>query len=159
VNATYYRVAADYHKVGKQIAYNYVETMCQRILQAKADYAPYYRNSLLFLACVDIEQDMNRQERIMRAHDLSISALLGDTIYNFGELVGCLILIWSFIANLCKTKLLHPILDVLDGTPHEWIKKLLFTFNEGNIGKFEALAPVFPKEVNNFNCTVNYTAG
>lgn len=44
-------------------------------------------------------------------------------------------------------QLLHPILDALDNTPHDWIKKLLFTFNEGNIGKFEALAPVFPKEV------------
>jgi hypothetical protein len=42
---------------------------------------------------------------------------------------------------------MHPILDSLDNTPHEWIKKLLFTFNEGNIGKFEALAPLFPKEV------------
>lgn len=42
---------------------------------------------------------------------------------------------------------MHPILDALDGTPHEWIKKLLFTFNEGNIGKFEALTPLFPQEV------------
>lgn len=42
---------------------------------------------------------------------------------------------------------MHPILDSLDGTPHDWIKKLLFTFNEGNIGKFEALSPLFPKEV------------
>ena len=42
---------------------------------------------------------------------------------------------------------MHPILDSLTSTPYEWLKKLLFTFNEGNIGKFEALAPVFPKEV------------
>jgi 26S proteasome regulatory subunit N9 len=42
---------------------------------------------------------------------------------------------------------MHPILDSLNGTQHEWLKKLLFTFNEGNIGKFEALAPLFPKEV------------
>jgi 26S proteasome regulatory subunit N9 len=42
---------------------------------------------------------------------------------------------------------MHPILDALDSTPHEWIRKLLFTFNEGNIGKFESLAPLFPKEV------------
>jgi 26S proteasome regulatory subunit N9 len=42
---------------------------------------------------------------------------------------------------------MHPILDALNGTPHDWIKKLLFTFNEGNIGKFEALAPLFPQEV------------
>lgn len=55
--------------------------------QAKAEYAPYYRHSLLYLACVDTEKDMSREERLGRAHDLGISAFLGDTIYNFGELV------------------------------------------------------------------------
>jgi len=109
VNAAYYGVAADYYK-------------------ARAEYAPYYRNSLLYLACVDSDEDMTPEERLVRAHDLSISAFLGDTIYNFGEL------------------LMHPILHALNGTSHEWIKKLLFTFNEGSIGKFEALAPLFPKE-------------
>ncbi|KAJ8503310.1 hypothetical protein ONZ45_g10973 [Pleurotus djamor] len=109
VRAAYYGVAADYYK-------------------AKAEYAPYYRNSLLYLACVDPATDMSPEERLGRAHDLAISAFLGDTIYNFGEL------------------LMHPILDALDGTPYSWVKKLLFTFNEGNIGKFEALAPLFPKE-------------
>ena len=44
---------------------------------------------------------------------------------------------------------MHPILDDLDQSEYDWIKKLLFTFNEGNIGKFEALAPLFPKEVRN----------
>src|ERR1700689_4133452 len=42
---------------------------------------------------------------------------------------------------------MHPILDDLDQSEYDWIKKLLFTFNEGNIGKFEALAPLFPQEV------------
>ncbi|KAI0298961.1 hypothetical protein B0F90DRAFT_1729588 [Multifurca ochricompacta] len=109
VNGAYYRVAADYYK-------------------AKAEYAPYYRNSLLYLACVDLEKDMSQEERLLRAHDLALSAFLAETIYNFGEL------------------LMHPILDSLDGTPHEWIKKLLFTFNEGNIGKFEAQSPLFGQE-------------
>ncbi|XP_006455647.1 hypothetical protein AGABI2DRAFT_210106 [Agaricus bisporus var. bisporus H97] len=109
VNAAYYGVAADYYK-------------------AKAEYAPYYRNSLLYLACVDIEKDMSSEERLVRAHDLAVSAFLADTIYNFGEL------------------LMHPILDAFTGTALEWMKKLLFTFNEGNIGKFEALAPLFPQE-------------
>lgn len=31
------------------------------------------------------------EERLIRAHDLSIAALLADTIYNFGELVRALI--------------------------------------------------------------------
>jgi 26S proteasome regulatory subunit N9 len=68
VNAGYYGVAADYFKV-------------------KADYAPYYKNALLYLACVD-EKDLTEAERVARAHDLCIAALLGTTIYNFGELVS-----------------------------------------------------------------------
>lgn len=41
---------------------------------------------------------------------------------------------------------MHPILDSLNTSDHDWLKKLLFTFNEGNIGKFEALAPLLPRE-------------
>lgn len=55
--------------------------------QAKAEYAPYYRNSLLYLACIDPAKDIGPEERLVRAHDLGISAFLGETIYNFGELV------------------------------------------------------------------------
>ncbi|KAF5343935.1 hypothetical protein D9758_012143 [Tetrapyrgos nigripes] len=158
VNAAYYGVAADYYKVPVKVPVGFMSDVyasmtrgfsnlsssnpmsyrcCRDNLypnysfcscQAKAEYAPYYRNSLLYLACLDPAKDMTVEERVSRAHDLGISAFLGDTIYNFGEL------------------LMHPILDALDGTPHEWIKKLLFTFNEGNIGKFEALAPLFPQE-------------
>lgn len=57
------------------------------LVQAKADYAPYYKNSLLYLACVDPATDLSLEDQVLRAHDLSVSALLGDTIYNFGELV------------------------------------------------------------------------
>ncbi|KAF9791981.1 hypothetical protein BJ322DRAFT_1026512 [Thelephora terrestris] len=109
VNAAYYSIAADYYK-------------------AKAEYGSYYKNSLLYLACVNVATDLTAEDRLSRAHDLGIAAFLGDQIYNFGEL------------------LMHPILDDLDQSEYDWIKKLLFTFNEGNIGKFEALAPLFPKE-------------
>ncbi|EIN05732.1 PCI-domain-containing protein [Punctularia strigosozonata HHB-11173 SS5] len=122
VNASYYSVAADYYKASFRLC------LLRYRSSAKAEYAPYYRNSLLYLACVDPEKDMTVEQRVERAHDLGLSALLGDTIYNFGEL------------------LMHPILDDLVKTPHEWIKTLLFAFNEGSIGKFEALAPLFPKE-------------
>ncbi|KAG8908979.1 26S proteasome regulatory subunit [Tulasnella sp. 403] len=109
VSAAYYGVAADFYK-------------------AKADYVPYYKNSLLYLACVNPETDITPEDRLTRAHDLGVSALLGDTIYNFGEL------------------LMHPILDSLDNTRHSWIKDVLFTFNEGNIGRFESLGPLLPQE-------------
>lgn len=94
---------------------------------------------------MDPDTDMTPEERLGRAHDLGISAFLGDTIYNFGELVSSWSLVMLVYLKACQ--LMHPILDALNGTPHEWIKKLLFTFNEGSIGKFEALAPLFPQVV------------
>ncbi|WWC89772.1 uncharacterized protein L201_004698 [Kwoniella dendrophila CBS 6074] len=103
VNAGYYGVAGDYYKV-------------------KADYAPYYKNALLYLACVDTEKELSKDDQKSRAHDLCIAALLGETIYNFGELLQ------------------HPILQTLVGTEWEWIKDLISSFNGGEIGKFESLA-------------------
>lgn len=96
--------------------------------KSKAEYAQYYRNSLLYLACVKLE-DLSKEERISRAHDLGIAALLGDTIYNFGEL------------------LLHPILQDLKGTQYEWLQNLLFAFNAGSLGKFESLIPYLEQQV------------
>jgi 26S proteasome regulatory subunit N9 len=88
-------------------------------------------------------------DRVERAYDLSISALLGDMIYNFGELVS----LYAYFALLnypltclIKSQLMHPILDSLTGTEHDWLRSLLFAFNSGDIGKFEALAPHFTKQ-------------
>lgn len=67
VHAAFYRVSGDLHKY-------------------KAEYVDYYRNSLLYLACIDPARDLSADERTQRAHDLGLSALLGS-IYNFGELV------------------------------------------------------------------------
>lgn len=72
VNAGFYGVAGDYHKV-------------------KAEYGPYFKNSLLYLACIDSETELVPEDRVARAHDLCIAALLGETIYNFGELVSFII--------------------------------------------------------------------
>lgn len=108
VHASFYRVSGDYYK-------------------AKAEYANYYKNSLLYLACVNVDKDLTKEERIQRAHDLGLSALLGD-IYNFGEL------------------LMHPILDSLTGTEHQPIKDMLFAFNSGDITKFESLVPSLSNE-------------
>lgn len=67
IHASFYRVSAEYYK-------------------GQADYAQYYKNALLYLSCIDISE-LTVIERIERAYDLSLSALLGETIYNFGELV------------------------------------------------------------------------
>ncbi|KAK1517260.1 PCI domain-containing protein [Colletotrichum paranaense] len=89
--------------------------------QRKMEFAAYYRNALLYLACIDINS-LTPQERHRRALHLSIAALVSDTIYNFGEL------------------LLHPVLDALKGTQDEWFRDLLFAFNRGDLQGFEALS-------------------
>ena len=101
VHAAFYRVSADYY-------------------QSQQEFANYYRTTLLYLACVELE-DLEEQDRGRIAHDLSIAALVSDTIYNFGEL------------------LLHPILDSLKSTEHSWLRDLLFAFNRGDLGAYNIL--------------------
>ncbi|KAI9827646.1 MAG: hypothetical protein M1819_006935 [Sarea resinae] len=102
VHASFYRINADYY-------------------HAKLEFASYYKNALLYLACIDLK-DLTPHERETRAYDLSIAALVSDTIYNFGEL------------------LLHPILDSLVNTPHAWLRDLLFAFNRGDLAAYDVLA-------------------
>jgi 26S proteasome regulatory subunit N9 len=101
IHAAYYRVSSDCNK-------------------AMLEYTGYYRNTLLYLACIDLES-LSLQQRRERAYALGIAALLGERIYNFGEL------------------LLHPILNDLEGTDYDWLRKLLFTMNVGNIDEFQLL--------------------
>lgn len=103
VHAAFYRANADYY-------------------QAKMDFGSYYRNALLFLACIDI-QSLSPAERRSRAYDLSIAALVSTSIYNFGEL------------------LLHPILDALaESKDDNWLRELLFAFNRGDLTAYDVLS-------------------
>lgn len=101
VHANFYWVSATYH-------------------QHQHEFAKYYRTALLYLACVKLE-DVTERERQRIAYDLSIAALVSETIYNFGEL------------------LLHPILDSLSKTPHSWLRDLLFAFNRGDLHAYNIL--------------------
>ena len=60
VHASFYRVNAEYY-------------------QAKSDFTSYYRNSLLFLACVDASE-LSTRERQQRAYNLALAALVSDQI-------------------------------------------------------------------------------
>ena len=64
-------------------------------------------------------------ERQTRAYELSVAALMSESIYNFGEL------------------LLHPILDSLIDTQQGWLRDLLFAYNRGDIGAYESLSSNF----------------
>ena len=89
--------------------------------QASADFGAYYKNALLYLACIDLKS-LSAEDSQARAYDLSIAALISDSIYNFGEL------------------LLHPILETLSQTPHAWLRELLYAFNRGDLAAYHRLA-------------------
>ncbi|KAL8732144.1 MAG: hypothetical protein Q9166_002891 [cf. Caloplaca sp. 2 TL-2023] len=101
VHATFYRTNASYY-------------------QAKAEFGSYYKNALLYLACIDLKS-LTLEDAQSRAYDLSIAALMSDSIYNFGEL------------------LLHPILDSLNTLEHSWLRDLLFAFNRGDLNAYNVL--------------------
>lgn len=99
VHSAFYRVQAD----------------CDKVMGL---YGSYYKNALMYLACVDWKE-MSSEEQLERAHDLCIAALLGDQVYNFGEL------------------LLHPILQCLQGTRFQWLSTLVSSFNQGDLRAFQ----------------------
>jgi len=77
----------------------------------------YYRDALRLLGCMDIKQ-FPEQELKERAFNLSLAALLGNEIYNFGELLA------------------HEVLGYLKNSEHAWIVDVLYAFNSGNIQRF-----------------------
>lgn len=97
VNSSFYRVKAQFVKM-------------------KGDFTAFYYNSLLFLACVPNVEELLNKESIIE--DISISGLLGDKIYNFGEII------------------MHDIFKYLQS---EWLKKLVVSLNNGDLQTFNTL--------------------
>eukprot|EP00096_Caligus_rogercresseyi_P002289 TRINITY_DN1437_c0_g1_i1.p1 TRINITY_DN1437_c0_g1~~TRINITY_DN1437_c0_g1_i1.p1 ORF type:complete len:429 (-),score=154.21 TRINITY_DN1437_c0_g1_i1:70-1227(-) len=88
----------------------------------QGDHEKYYRNALMYLGCTDIgELDLAAQK--VQAVHLSLAAILGEGIYNFGELLA------------------HPILKSLKGHEEAWLVDFLYAFNSGNVAKYKALKP------------------
>lgn len=126
VHASFYKVNADYYHVCHPQERKNDKNIQRRrngtnTTKAKQEFASFYKNALLYLACIDLEE-LPESERVSRAYNLSVAALVSDSIYNFGEL------------------LLHPILDSLTETPHNWLRDLLFAFNRGDLTAYDVLA-------------------
>ncbi|MCP9261346.1 26S proteasome non-ATPase regulatory subunit 13 [Dirofilaria immitis] len=86
-------------------------------LKEIGNYAGYYREALRYLGCED-QTKLSQSEKQLQAVLLGFAALLGDNVYNFGELLA------------------HPILKSLEGTREKWIIDLLYAFNSGDLNKF-----------------------
>lgn len=120
VHGKYYMLASQYYRrVGK--------------------HSDYYRCGLQFLGCsID---DYPKDQWAQQAFFLGLAALLGDGIYNIGELVSITLktnpsfLFHLNLFSIFNLKLAHPILTSLKGTENEWLVELLKAFNTGNIEK------------------------
>jgi len=96
--------------------------LCSDLYRIEGKHADFYRSSLRYLGCTDCDE-LSRQEQAKHAFFLSLAALLGEGVFNFGELLA------------------HKILESLRGTDNEWLIDLLFAFNAGDVAKFRQLSP------------------
>ncbi|KAI3843473.1 hypothetical protein MKW92_000625 [Papaver armeniacum] len=110
VYASYYWVSSQYHK-------------------SRQEFAEFYNSGLLYLAYTPVES-LSETFKLDLAFDLSLAALLGDNIYNFGELLA------------------HPIIKSLLGTKVEWLYYLLQAFNSGDLVRYQELCVVHKAALN-----------
>lgn len=103
VHSRFYFLSSDYYK-------------------QRGDHEKYYRASLHYLGCTDLG-DLEAENKRFLAFHLGLAAILGNGIYNFGELLA------------------HPVLASLKGTNDEWLINFLYAFNSGDVAKYEALKP------------------
>lgn len=92
------------------------------LYRIQGKHAQFYRASLRYLGCTEISE-LSKEEQAKHAFFLSLAALLGDKIFNFGELLA------------------HEVLQSLKGGENEWLIDLLQAFNCGDVTKFRQLKP------------------
>lgn len=109
VYASYYYLAAKYQK-------------------ARGTAEGYFKNMMMHLAYISMDGvDIETQRSI--AFDLCLAALIGDKVYNFGEL------------------LVHPVLNSLETTDSAWIVELLRAFNAGDLENYEAVVSKYKNKM------------
>ena len=106
-----------------------VYSLCMQYHKLHTNFDEFYKNSLLYLAYVSTEK-LPADFRLGLAIDVSLAALLGEGIFNFGEL------------------LLHPIVNSLVGTEFEWLHALLKCFNKGDMHAYDMVCERYKDALN-----------
>lgn len=109
VHARFYKLLADYHFVNGPAHL-------------------FFDNAMLYLANRPLEL-IERDEQRALAFDLCMAALVGTTIYNFGQLLS------------------HAVVDSLQDTERAWIVELLRAFNRGDIAQYDAVVAAHEAEL------------
>ncbi|CAH1278554.1 unnamed protein product [Diabrotica balteata] len=102
-----------------QLYNNFIHSFENKI---QGNHAQYYRTALRYLGCIELDT-LTAEVKVQHAFFLGLAALLGEGVYNLGELLA------------------HPVLESLKSTENAWLVELLYAFNSGNIKKFEAMKP------------------
>eukprot|EP00250_Pteridium_aquilinum_P001348 c11557_g1_i1 orf=163-1323(+) len=89
--------------------------------KSRQEFAEFYKSALMYLAYTSVET-LSEPFKLDLAFDLSLAALLGDNIYNFGELLA------------------HPIVKSLLGSSVDWLYHILQAFNSGDLAKYQELS-------------------
>lgn len=110
VYSNFYRAWANYHK-----------TM--------VDAQSFYNSAIQYIAYTQIET-LPKAELGALAFDLGLAALLGEEIFNFGDLLE------------------HPVLDSLNGTEHQWLAEVINAFNNGDINLWKKLQNDYAPQLN-----------
>ncbi|XP_033222007.1 26S proteasome non-ATPase regulatory subunit 13 [Belonocnema kinseyi] len=100
--------------------------LASRLYRLQGKHADYYRTALRYLGCIELDE-LAKQEQEQHAFFLGLAALLGEGVYNLGELLA------------------HPILESLKGTANAWLVEVLQAFNAGDIAALEKLKPQWSK--------------
>jgi len=116
--------------------YEYFYLVSSEFYKASVLSSEFYRSCLLYLAYVPYES-LSDAEKASIAFDLGLAALVGDNIYNFGEMLS------------------HQILASLNGTPNQWMTSLLQAFNTGNIEEYQRLTVEHSQQLNAQSILVN----
>jgi len=112
VHEDFYQLSSDYYKL-------------------QGDHAQYYQATLRYLGCFDLKRfepaaaAAAGQEAVYQATalHLTLAALLGNNVFNFGELLA------------------HPILRFLQSSEHTWLVELLTACNAGDVRRFQSMKP------------------
>ncbi|XP_049852060.1 26S proteasome non-ATPase regulatory subunit 13-like [Schistocerca gregaria] len=90
------------------------------LYQYKQDFSEFYSNGLQYLAYAQVEM-VHASDLETLALDLAYAALVGENIYNFGELIE------------------SQILNYIKGGPSEWVWQTIEMFSKGDIEGWESL--------------------
>lgn len=88
----------------------------------------YFSNTLSYISYTPVDEILP-EDRITISVNISIAALIGKNIYNFGEILQA------------------PVFKHLINTPYQWLYDLINVINEGNIDNFNIIIGEHMKDI------------